>query len=69
MILAYLGAVYYEKNSRRNTLSRIPEKSKRYRVKFKPMVKEILYYCSAFIELLFVLDFLWALMMVPKEQF
>ena len=36
MILAYLGAVYYEKNSRRNTLSRIPEKSKRYRVKFKP---------------------------------
>ncbi|MBS5348330.1 MAG: DUF443 family protein [Streptococcus mitis] len=36
MILAYLGAVYYEKNSRRNTLLRIPEKSKRYRVKFKP---------------------------------
>ena len=36
MILAYLGAVYYEKNSRRNALSRIPEKSKRYRVKFKP---------------------------------
>ena len=48
MILAYLGAVYYEKNSRRNALSRIPEKSKRYRVKFKPMVKEILYYCLAF---------------------
>ena len=39
MILAYLGAVYYEKNSRRNTLSRIPEKSNRYRVKFKPNCK------------------------------
>lgn len=36
MLLAYLGAVYYEKNSRRNALSRIPEKRKRYRVKFKP---------------------------------
>lgn len=36
MLLAYLGAVYYEKTSRRNTLSRIPKNSKRYRVKFKP---------------------------------
>lgn len=36
MLLAYLGAVYYEKNSRRNALSRIPKNSKRYRVKFKP---------------------------------
>jgi hypothetical protein len=36
MLLAYLGAVYYEKTSRRNALSRIPKNSKRYRVKFKP---------------------------------
>ena len=43
MILAYLGAVYYEKNSRRNALSRIPErKANVIESSLNQMVKEIL---------------------------